>query len=172
MSDMLVKLYELPPLHSILEPLAEINIEIRRARIGEDHEIVPWITKHFRAGWATGTPFAINRSPGSCFIAVQKSPPNPDRTNPYDLPPELVVGFACYDLSPGMFGPMGVQQEFQGRGIGKGLLLSCLHAMREEDYAYAIIGWAGPVDWYARVVGAMIIPDSEPGPFRGKLQGV
>jgi hypothetical protein len=133
---------------------------------------MPWIVRHFSPGWAAGTEFAINRSPGSFFIAVLKSPPEPDRTNPYDLPPERLVGFACYDTSNrGMFGPMGVQKEFEGRGIGQALLLSCLHAMKEEHYAYAIIGWAGPVDWYAKVVGATVIPDSEPGPFRGRLQG-
>jgi hypothetical protein len=44
--------------------------------------------------------------------------------------------------------------------------------MWNDNYAYAIIGWAGPVEWYRKVVGATIIPDSEPGPFRGKLVGM
>jgi hypothetical protein len=43
--------------------------------------------------------------------------------------------------------------------------------MRAETYAYAIIGWAGPVEWYARTVGATVIPDSEPGIFHGGLEG-
>ena len=31
----------------------------------------------------------------------------------------------------------------QGKGIGKALLLRCLHALRAEGYAYAIIGGVG-----------------------------
>ena len=30
-------------------------------------------------------------------------------------------------------------------------------------YAYAIIGSAGPEDYYAKVCGAIAIPDSKPG---------
>jgi hypothetical protein len=67
---------------------------------------------------------------------------------------------------------MGVQESCERRGIGRALLLTCLHAMWNDNYAYAIIGWAGPVEWYMKMVGAMIIPDSEPGPFRGKLKGI
>jgi GNAT superfamily N-acetyltransferase len=173
MADMLVKLYELPPLQPALDALASINIAIRRAEIGEEHVIKPWIAKHFKPGWAAGIAFAIYRSPGSFFVAIQKALPDPNRSDPYDLPPERLVGFACYDSSNrGMFGPMGVQKQFEGRGIGKALLLASLHAMREEHYAYAIIGWAGPVEWYEKTVGATIIPGSEPGSFRGMLQGL
>ena len=32
-------------------------------------------------------------------------------------------------------------------------------------YAYGIIFAAGPVDFYAKTVGATVIPDSEPGIF-------
>ena len=65
----------------------------------------------------------------------------------------------------------GVHPHYEDRGIGTALLLTALHAMWDENYAYAVIGWAGPVDWYAERVGATLIPDSEPGPFRGPLEG-
>ena len=42
--------------------------------------------------------------------------------------------------------------------------------MREAGYMYGIIGWAGPVGYYEKVVGARVIPDSEPpGSYRGML---
>ena len=41
--------------------------------------------------------------------------------------------------------------------------LKRLHALRELGYAYAIIGSAGPVDFYLRTLPAMLIPDSHPG---------
>ena len=43
------------------------------------------------------------------------------------------------------------------------------NAMKEEGYAYAVIGWVASEDFYAHAVGATVIPDSEPGIFRGKL---
>lgn len=50
------------------------------------------------------------------------------------------------------------------------LLLACLHAMKEEGYEYAVIGWVASEDFYAHVVGATVIPASAPGIFRGKLR--
>jgi hypothetical protein len=41
--------------------------------------------------------------------------------------------------------------------------------MRDEGYAYAQIGWAGPTKFYEKIVGATIIEGSEPGGYRGKL---
>lgn len=32
------------------------------------------------------------------------------------------------------------------------LLLACLHAMKEEGYPYAVIGWVASEDFYAHVV--------------------
>ncbi len=52
-----------------------------------------------------------------------------------------------------------------GRGVGAALTLAVLAAMREDGYAYAIIGGAGPADFYARVAGAIEIPGSTPGVY-------
>jgi predicted N-acetyltransferase YhbS len=69
------------------------------------------------------------------------------------------------------FGPMGVQEEYRQRGIGRALLLTSLHAMAAERYAYAIIAWAGSLEFYKKTVGATLIENSEPGIFRGELVG-
>lgn len=170
MADMLVKLFQLPPLQPALGALAAHSVEVRPARVGEDRAIGAWIGRHFSPDWANGLAYAVGRSPCSLFIAVERQPPDPARANLYDLPAERLVGFACYDTSNrGMFGPMGVQPSHERRGIGRALLLSALHAMWADHYAYAVIGWAGPVEWYARTVGATLIAGSEPGPFRGPL---
>jgi hypothetical protein len=65
-----------------------------------------------------------------------------------------------------MFVPIGVRQD---RGIGAALLRRALGAMADDGYAHAITGRAGPVDWYAREVGATISTNSEPGPCRASL---
>jgi len=62
-----------------------------------------------------------------------------------------------------------VREDYRGRGIGKALLLTCLHAMFKQGYAYAAIGQVGPTEFYRKAVGATIIEDSEPGIVRGRL---
>ena len=68
-------------------------------------------------------------------------------------------GFACYDSTGrGLFGPIGVAREARGRGIGRGLLLSCLHAMSAAGYAYAVVAGVEAAEFYQRTVGATEIP--------------
>jgi predicted N-acetyltransferase YhbS len=82
-----------------------------------------------------------------------------------------VTGFACYDAAAlGVFGPTGVAGERRGRGLGKALLLACLHDMAARGYAYAVIGGSGPDAFYERTVGAVKIPGSEPGFYDGMVR--
>lgn len=60
----------------------------------------------------------------------------------------------------------------RGKGIGEALLIESLAAMRATGYAYAIIGGAGPTQFYARAVGAVEIPGSTPGIYAGMLSPV
>jgi len=173
MTDMLVKLYALSEIESRLTALYEKGIEIRRSHPSEKYVLSEWVRQHFAdSSWAVGCEVALENRPASCYIAVAKSPANVSSGNPYDLPDEVLIGFACYDVaSKGMFGPLGVQEKYRKQGIGTALLLACLHTMKEEGYAYAVIGWVASEDFYANAAGATVIPDSEPGIFRGKLVG-
>jgi hypothetical protein len=49
------------------------------------------------------------------------------------------------------------------------LLLACLFEMKLQGYGYAIIGWAGPQEFYEKAVGAVAIPDSTPGIWKDWL---
>lgn len=171
MTDMLVKLYALPEVMPLLNTLNQKGLEIRRAHASEKYVLSEWVRQHFTdSSWAVGCEVALEHRPVSCYIAVEKSQAHVSGNNPYDLPDEVLVGFACYDVaSKGMFGPLGVHEHYRKQGIGSALLLACLHAMKEEGYAYAVIGWVASEDFYAQAVGAIVIPDSEPGIFRGKL---
>jgi len=64
-----------------------------------------------------------------------------------------------------------VQEDYRGRGLGTGLLLACLHAMRADGYPYAIIGEAGPVGFYVKTVAATVITGSDMGTARRSLRG-
>jgi GNAT superfamily N-acetyltransferase len=171
MTDMLVKLYALPEVTSPLIALRQKGLEIRRPHPSEKYILSDWVRQYFPESWAVGCEVALENKPVSCYIAVQKSHQDPaSSASPYDLPEELLVGFACYDVaSKGMFGAMGVKEEYRKQGIGTALLLACLYAMKEDGYAYAVIGWVASIDFYAHAAGATVIPDSEPGIFRGKL---
>jgi hypothetical protein len=170
MADMLVKLYDLPDAHPTIVALREVGIEIRQTRLTERRDISVWVGNHFSADWAVSAEVAASAEPSRCFIAVRKKPHHISSGDPYDVPPEEILGFACYDATAkGMFGPVGVREDSRVRGVGKALLLSCLHAMSSIGYAYAVIGWVGPVDFYERTVGATVIPDSAPGVYRGDL---
>ena len=55
------------------------------------------------------------------------------------------------------------QPAFRGQGIGRALLLAALQAIRDQGYAYAIIGGVGPAEFYEKAVDALLIPKSTPG---------
>lgn len=172
MTDMLVKLYALPEVTTLLVSLDHKGLEIRRPHATEKHVLAEWVRQHFYEPWAVGCEVALENRPVSCYIAVEKSQPHIPRNDSYELPDEVLVGFACYDVSSkGMFGPLGVHENYREQGLGTALLLACLHAMKEEGYAYAVIGWVASEDFYARAVGATVIPHSEPGIYRGQLVG-
>ena len=57
----------------------------------------------------------------------------------------------------------------RGSGLGKALLFKALEAMRDEGYAYAVIGGVGPREFYEKACGAFEIPGSDPGVFADLL---
>jgi len=153
--DMLVKLYDLPPSHESLSRLAAAGVSVRRALPPEKHKVLAWIRSTFSEAWASEADVAFARQPVSCFLAIEN---------------KRLLGFACHDATcRNFFGPTGVDANARGRGIGAGLLLTCLDAMRHQGYGYAIIGGVGPAEFYTKAVGAIPIEGSEPGIYRGLL---
>lgn len=157
MTDMLVKLYNLPEFSPSLAYQVPAEIKIRKPICAEKSIVLAWVRENFSMRWADEMEGAVSRSPVSCYIAQQE---------------QQIVGFACYDASAlGFFGPTGVAEAWRGRGIGKALLLACLLEMKLKGYGYAIIGWAGPQEFYEKAVGALAIPDSTPGIWKDWLGG-
>lgn len=73
----------------------------------------------------------------------------------------IIIGFACYDIvrnKRGVFGPMGTSKDTRLHSVGKELLYRSLSEMAILGYEYAIIGQAGPIEFYERVCDAKIIP--------------
>ncbi|OQP88455.1 GNAT family N-acetyltransferase [Rhizobium rhizosphaerae] len=154
--DMLVKLYELTPDPALDRRMADEGIIIRRALAPELKPLTDWILPRFGAGWVGEATIALARQPVSCFIAVKDG---------------ALVGFACHEATAkGFFGPTGVDESCRGKGVGQALLLRTLLDMRDQGYAYGVIGGAGPTGFYQRTVGAVAIEGSVPGIYRGMLQ--
>jgi GNAT superfamily N-acetyltransferase len=154
---MLVRLYDLPESSSRVTALHKAGIEVRRAIAPERHVVVSWVRQQFGDGWASECEVSFGRLPISCFRAQRG---------------QEVLGFACYDATAkAFFGPTGVLERERKQGIGTALLLVALHAMAAEGYAYAIIGGAGPADFYAKAVGAVPIAGSTPGIYASLLRG-
>lgn len=152
---MLVKLYALPSLEPHITRQSEQGIQIRRGIAPEKHRVLAWIKEHFDDNWVSEADVAFAHVPVGIFLAVKA---------------DEVVGFACYDTTRrGFFGPTGVGEAGRGKGTGATLFLACLHDMWAQGYGYAVIGGAGPTEFYTKMVGATVIPDSEPGVYTGML---
>jgi len=148
MPDMLVKLYELPLDFGFVSKAAEQGVIVRKPIGPEKHLIVDWVRDRFSDAWASEFDLSMGSIPPTSWIATKN---------------KQLIGFACYDATGlGLFGPMGVQEDKRGRGIGKALLMACLLEMRMKGYGYAVIGSVGPADFYKNCCGAVAIPDSSP----------
>jgi hypothetical protein len=156
MADLLVKLYALPPSGPLLEKLKTEGVEIKRAIGPEKRAVADWVENKFSKNWASECEVALSAQPSTCFLAVKN---------------KKLIGFACYDsTSKGFFGPIGVEGTACAGGIGKALLVRTLEAMREAGYGYAVVGWAGPVEFFKKAVGATVIEGSEPGVYKDMVK--
>lgn len=155
MADLLVKLWELPPVAPALAACAARGVVVRRALAPEKPLVVDWTRAHWPA-WAAEVEVAFARQPVACFVAVKDAKP---------------VGFACHDaIAPDFFGPTGVLEAERGQGTGRALALAAMHALAAQGYAYAIVGGAGPAAFYQKAFGATEIAGSAPGLYAGMLR--
>jgi GNAT superfamily N-acetyltransferase len=155
MPDMLVPLLSLPPLEPLLQQLRAEGVIVRRAHPFESTPVREFIQAHFSVGWADEVVPCYSRQPISLYIAIRGG---------------KVIGFGAYECTRrDFFGPTGVAEAERGKNIGRALLLACLYGLRDMGYVYGIIGGAGPIEFYARSVGATVIPDSVPGIYTDML---
>lgn len=152
MGDLLVRLYALGDGDAYDARIAAAGITVRRAEAWDRIALRGFVAANFGEGWASEAELAFaNGHPITAFVAVKDG--------------EL-AGFAAYECTRrGFFGPTGVRANLRGSGAGAALLLRCLDGMRQLGYAYAIIGGAGPSEFYQRVCGAVPIAGSDPGVY-------
>ena len=156
MPDMLVHLLNLLPIQPVLDALRQDGVTVRQARPFEMSAVRAFIEEHFSVGWADEVMPCYSRQPITLYIATREG---------------KVIGFAADEaVMRGFFGPTGVMEAERGKDIGKALLLACLWGMREMGYVYGIIAGVGPAEFYTKVSGAVLIPDSTPGIYTDMLK--
>src|ERR1044072_8080943 len=156
MPDLLVNLLKLPPLEPALVTLKAAGINIRRAQPFEITPVRQFIAQQFSTAWGDEISVGFAGKPVTVFIATRDG---------------QVIGFAGFECTrKAFFGPTGVDAKERVQGVGKALLLAWLWGLRELGYVYGIIGAAGPVEFYQDAVGAIVIPESEPGIYTDLLK--
>ncbi len=155
--DLLVKLWNLPSKEPVLAALAEQGVTVKRVIAPDKGRVLAFVKDQFGDGWMHECEAALCQVPSTCYVAVKD---------------KAIIGFSCYEATgKNYFGPIGVSPDCRTGGVGKGLLLSCLHSMWEMGYAYAIIGWAdGAAGFYEKTVDAMAIPDSHPAIYKNMVR--
>lgn len=152
MADLLVPLYGLP------DVFVPGGFTVRRPMASESGILHRWISEEFSEGWASEILPGVSRTPATLFIAAETESGSP-------------AGFCAWDCTAlGFLGPVGVAQAHRKKGLGKGLVLSVLHSMAEQGYGYAVVGDAGPSDFFRRVCGAEEIAGSSPGIYSRRIE--
>ncbi|HDR6311214.1 TPA: GNAT family N-acetyltransferase [Bacillus cereus] len=126
----------------------DVTCTVRKANLSDFETLASFVNEEFGERWlhAIEYGFRAYKENLPIYIAEQE---------------EVIVGFACYDVvrgKKGLFGPMGTAKQNRVKGVGKQLLHRCLHSMKQEGYEYAIIGQAGPIEFYERNCNARLIP--------------
>ncbi|MGE6257001.1 GNAT family N-acetyltransferase [Heyndrickxia sporothermodurans] len=123
---------------------------IRKVNQSDEQSLVAFVKQHFSEEWSHTVKTGFEAENPSTYLAFNKE--------------NEIIGFACFDTyqkKKGYFGPMGVSTANRIGGVGHALLHHCLKDMKDIGYEYAIIGGAGPIEFYEKACQAVIIPSRE-----------
>lgn len=154
MSDMLVKLYDIPDSYNLEKRLLKDGIKIKKALAPDRSRITSFAAACAKEDYSDEVRAAFSNNPVTCYIATRE---------------KKIIGFACYEATArNFFGPMAVLESERKKGIGKILLLKSLESMRELGYAYAIIGWPAKsaIGFYKKCADAIMIDENSSGIYK------
>jgi len=122
--------------------LAEAGVTVRRATRDDLPVLAEWVRRTWNASWEWESTQAVLRPEAGCYVAWRDGQP---------------LAFASYGANrPSWFGPMGTDPNAERLGMGRVLLRRCLADQEAAGLPEAQIGWAGPIGFYSRAVGARL----------------
>ncbi|MFD2751680.1 GNAT family N-acetyltransferase [Virgibacillus siamensis] len=122
---------------------------VHKVKHNQVDELVKYVERNFSYEWSQTIKDGFKSRNPSMYIALNNE--------------EEIIGFAAFDVYKNKkcyFGPMGVSEPNRISGIGYSLLHHCLKDMKEIGYEYAIIGGAGPIEFYEKACNAVVIPSA------------
>lgn len=122
---------------------------IRKVTYEDKEKLLSFVESQFSKEWSFTIEGAFSSREPSVYLALDSS--------------EEIIGFAAYDVyqnRKGYFGPMGVSLSNRIGGVGFSLLHHCLKEMHKIGYEYAVLGGAGPIEFYEKACNAVVIPVS------------
>ena len=127
---------------------SDMNTQLifRRAEPTDRAALIDFVATQFGAGWVESIENGFAQVEIPIFLAL-------DDGN--------IIGFACFDVSrnkKGIFGPMGTLKANRSRKVGYTLLHMALNEMNDIGYEYAVLGEAGPLEFYEKACGAVVLP--------------
>jgi len=150
MTDMIVSLQQLPP-----TPALPDGYHIDIVRPWDSQTLVSWVEQAFSKIWANEVLCGLTSQPSKVLVISKDS---------------QIIGFAGYNITfPGFFGPTGVLESERGLGLGKILLIEAMHRLHALGHVYAFIGDPGPVDFYQKTLGAVLLPADLPDGYTTPL---
>jgi len=143
--DLLVPLYDLPA------ATEQAALWVGKPLPHQSPSVLSFIQDNFSSGWKAEAGAAFGSVPPTIIVAADNATGE-------------LAGFCCWDCTAkGFLGPIGVHDDFRGKGVGKAVVIAALHSMKEAGYGYAVIGAAGPVEFFRKICDARVIEGSTPG---------
>lgn len=120
-----------------------MNFELKRAESYDFEGVYNFVLTEFNQGWANNIKKGFNMENIPIYIATLD---------------DEIIGFGAYDLiGKSLFRPMGIKKDNRTKQVGYSILHSCLKDMKSIGYKYAIISEAGPIEFYEKSCGAVLI---------------
>lgn len=133
------------------------RFEYRLFRPGERDTVIAFMQRNFPGRWTQEVAEAIDAGmrPADLMLAIDTSNNAIvgfsriyDSTSP-------VIGPCMYWRSlmgsnPGGLGPIGIDASRRGAGLGFGLLVQCIHELRNRGIATMVIDWTDLINFYGK----------------------
>ncbi|WP_456274376.1 GNAT family N-acetyltransferase [Bacillus sp. AK031] len=122
------------------------ELTILRAAKTDEERVLEFTAAEFGEPWVKTLKYGFKQQEIPIFLAWKDS---------------NLVGFSSYDVyrrQKGIYGPMGVVKNERKTGAGSMLLHAALQDMKDKGYAYIILGEAGPIEYYEKECGAVVVP--------------